>query len=1254
MNQSNILTPETSAATKEQKISTVFRVAAIMLIAAFTVEAFYLFLAFQMGAWQMYALAGVIAVFCVINVIALRVIKKGHTETGGWLMVIGMLLVFPAASALIANIGIIFGGALIMLTIVVAGQTLPGNQARTAIIAGIVVGILAAAFDYIGLEYRLFVPEIQIFIPVITAIILLVMIGFVFFQFRNYSLQTKFLVSILASTGISVMIFGAYAVYSFQQTQDFMAERLEFAVLSQARQQLNNVVETEAHESETFFIGVTQEVSLLAEYQTALYANSSVLSQGAYWDANARLNRFREGHYGNSRFDPASIVVPTIVNFDEAMIADININVYLDFTAPSILEANPNIIALYFISTDGYTIYYPNISLGTITPPDFDPRELPFFTVATPDNNPEGQVVWTEPYQDPAGQGLLVTSVAPVYDNTGNFRGVVAADVRLIDITESISDIKVQQSDFSFLVDSQGRIIGMPEAGYEFFNLVPEVVAVEESPTQTILGLGPIELQEVTNKMTAGETGLEIFTFEDKQFIVSYTSVPSIGYSLGLIAPLTEVESFYLETRDQVESTAQAAVQLGTIILVAVLLAAAGASLLLSQFLSRPIVRLTAIAEQVSAGNLEVSAEIQTKDEIGTLANTFNLMISQLKNLFATLEERVADRTRGLQLAAEVGRSVSEVRELGVLLEDAAEIIRSRFDLYYVQVYLVDASKTNLLLQAGTGSVGAQLLERGHRLRLDTASINGRAAVEQRSVVVADTTASATFRPNPLLPDTRSEMAIPLLLGNRLIGVLNLQSSQPNALNEENLTAFEALAGQIAVAVQNANLLEQAEQARAEVEAQARRLVRTGWQDYLDAIHRPEQTGFVFEKSEISPLESEHNLDETPGALTASISLTGQQLGTLVVDVEEEHQTPQTVELVNIVARQVAQQVENLRLLESAERYRMEAEESARRLTREGWEEYFREKAGQSLSYLYDLKEVRPHEAGANTETETALNVPIKVREENIGNLAVLGLDAADADSLSLVNTVSERLAEHLESLRLLEETQQGQLELTRRAQQLSAVSEISTISSRELDIQKMLTTVVHLTQRKFGLYHAHIFTYDEANKNMQIVACGWKEGDEHQGTHGTTTIPLDQEQSLVARAARNRAPVVVNDVHNEPGWLPNPFLPDTQSELAVPLAIGDEILGVLDVQSDQLDAFSDEDVSIQVTLAAQIATALQNARSFARAQRQADREAMLNAISQKIQSATSVEAVLQIAARELGHALGAPRTIAQLSMKDK
>jgi GAF domain-containing protein len=159
-------------------------------------------------------------------------------------------------------------------------------------------------------------------------------------------------------------------------------------------------------------------------------------------------------------------------------------------------------------------------------------------------------------------------------------------------------------------------------------------------------------------------------------------------------------------------------------------------------------------------------------------------------------------------------------------------------------------------------------------------------------------------------------------------------------------------------------------------------------------------------------------------------------------------------------------------------------------------------------------------------------------------------------------------------------------------------------------------------------------------------------DGEEHEGTHGTAPIPLQQEQSLVARAARTRQPVIVNDVRSDSGWLPNPMLPDTLSEMAIPLVIGEQVLGVLDVQSDRLNAFSEEDANIQTTLASQVAAALQNARSFARAQKQAKQESMLNAISQKIQTATTVEAVLQIAARELGHALGAPLTIAQLGVK--
>jgi HAMP domain-containing protein len=147
--------------------------------------------------------------------------------------------------------------------------------------------------------------------------------------------------------------------------------------------------------------------------------------------------------------------------------------------------------------------------------------------------------------------------------------------------------------------------------------------------------------------------------------------------------------------------------------------------------------------------------------------------------------------------------------------------------------------------------------------------------------------------------------------------------------------------------------------------------------------------------------------------------------------------------------------------------------------------------------------------------------------------------------------------------------------DVNRRAAELATVATISTQTATILDPYQMLESAVHLTQRGFGLYHAHVFTYHKDTDELKIVVCGYEEGDEHEGTHGTAHIPVTQEQSLVARAARTRKAVIVNDVRTDPGWLPNPLLPKTRAELAVPMIVGEELLGVLDVQSEHVGAFT-------------------------------------------------------------------------------
>ena len=376
-------------------------------------------------------------------------------------------------------------------------------------------------------------------------------------------------------------------------------------------------------------------------------------------------------------------------------------------------------------------------------------------------------------------------------------------------------------------------------------------------------------------------------------------------------------------------------------------------------------------------------------------------------------------------------------------------------------MYLTDASASTLKLESGTGMVGAQLVERGHGLPLDIGSINGRAAVEKRSIVISDTTLSATFRQNPLLPDTRGEIAIPLIVADKVVGVLDMQSSQPGVLSQEILPAFEALAGQLAVAIQNAKLLAEAEEARAEVEKQARRFVRTSWNEHLDAIHTPEQIGFMFQNDQITSFtEAEQPKFLSSGdTLAAPISVSGEKLGALVVAMEEQKRSSQVEQLIFAVARQMARQIENLRLLESAERYRQKAELASRRLTHEGWQEYLETNAAKASGYIYDLNEVRPYRQDEAGQMEkSALSLPLKIRDEAVGKLVVKGVKE-DEDAAGLVNTIAEHLSQHIEGLRLSMQTEQALASTKKQAQREQALSQITSAVRGSTDPATILRT---------------------------------------------------------------------------------------------------------------------------------------------------------------------------------------------------
>ena len=196
-------------------------------------------------------------------------------------------------------------------------------------------------------------------------------------------------------------------------------------------------------------------------------------------------------------------------------------------------------------------------------------------------------------------------------------------------------------------------------------------------------------------------------------------------------------------------------------------------------------------------------------------------------------------------------------------------------------------------------------------------------------------------------------------------------------------------------------------------------------------------------------------------------------------------------------------------------------------------------------------------------------------------------------------------------------ERKANEAQISKQASDLQTVTAVATKVAATLDEQQLLQEFVDLSKERFNLYHAHIYLLSDDKANLVLAAGAGEIG--HQMVAEGRTIPLQLERSLVARAARTRQGVIVNDVRQEAGFLPNPLLPQTRAEMAVPIAVGERILGVLDVQADSVGRFSESDVMVQTTLAAQIGVALQNARSFAQSTRQsqllAREQALLNSL---------------------------------------
>lgn len=218
------------------------------------------------------------------------------------------------------------------------------------------------------------------------------------------------------------------------------------------------------------------------------------------------------------------------------------------------------------------------------------------------------------------------------------------------------------------------------------------------------------------------------------------------------------------------------------------------------------------------------------------------------------------------------------------------------------------------------------------------------------------------------------------------------------------------------------------------------------------------------------------------------------------------------------------------------------------------------------------------------------------------------------------------------------------------RSRDIEAIVDVSAQAAGILDEDRLLQDVADLTKERFALYHAHIYRLDERGDTLVLKAGAGYIG--RQMVAEERIIPLSKRDSIVATTARTRQSNTVNDVTSVEAFLPHPLLPSTRSELAVPLIARGEILGVLDVQSDRVGYFDSNILTVMETLAVQISNAISNVRLIESAQRQSRHAQALSNIQQVMQSANSMDDMLQTTAREIAKALRVPHTMIQLGIE--
>jgi GAF domain-containing protein/HAMP domain-containing protein len=782
----------------------------------------------------------------------------------------------------------------IMVAIVVAGvssATLPRTLATPVIISGFIVAIIITFIDLFLPDFGL--PTNPTITNSIAAATSIIYTFFILGRFNSYALRTKIIISFILVTIIPLIALGFFNTRSSAQS-----------LQSQTRAQLTTLANVTADTIDGF---ISNELDTIR-------ADSKQIAFLSYLNlpAPSRANSVEENN--------VRLALISLTRKNPVFIHSIAV---LDNKGKNLLDT--------FDENKGQ-----------------DEGLQPYFKRPLQTNLPyASNVVF---HKDDA----YIYFSAPIIAQNGSFIGVLRIEYYAKIMQSIIRSIDTGNSGtIILLADSKtylriGYTAGRDQLLKSFKNFNDLEFSVMQLEGRLTPGTRDTALESINDLLVAGMDNLQ-----QQSFFEAYSdSLDSNTINTGAfletqpwIAIIRQSTKIYQEPVSA-QNRANILLSMGLVIL------SIGAGFWASQILTSPLISLADVAERITAGDLTARAKATTEDEIGVLSKSFNRMTDELNQTVNNLENRVSERTidleearlqsekraEKLQAIGEISKIIASEQKLETLFPLITRLVSERFGYYHTGIFLVNETKQFAVLQAANSKGGKTMLARGHRLEVGESGIVGYTAKFGTPRIALDVGLDAVYFNNPDLPTTRSEMALPLKVRDEIVGILDVQSEQSGAFNENDTNILSILADQIAIALENARLFSKTQLALDEAQALYQQNVQEGW---LTFSREEELIGYhqtmIGGRKLTTPVDSDEitqamnrgsilifNADGVTKepSIVVPIKLRGQVIGAMNIKAPAKNRqwTGEELNLVEAISERLSLALENARLIQESQR----------------------------------------------------------------------------------------------------------------------------------------------------------------------------------------------------------------------------------------------------------------------------------------------------------------------------------------------